>query len=215
VLDRFLELFRVTLCADLSPRQWVAYEEVWEEPRESLGFGEADVRRGSWLSAPTIGAAEIDSLRYRWPSWINRPQYFDAALEHFEDALFSMEPADTVAHTIMSFESLVTDGVPRTIKRKTLVTRASRLMGTSDIRGTLGGHLGTLYGSVRNGKAHSDPLSDRTQALRELAQASGENEESLAIELLRATSKGILEMHERLRRNDATIDEILAQLDDQ
>lgn len=213
-LLRMIELLRVQSRTAVETPQWWGYRESWETLVDACDFWAADVRRGTWLPGGTLDAADLMELATLWGTWSKRDNLLDAAIEHFEDALFSMSPADTAAHAIMCLESVVASRTPRGVnKRDVMARRAPRLLlrtrrnvdRTKEL-------ISALYTPVRGGKAHTDSLPERSSSLERVAANKGDSPEELALEVLGWAADAMLEMH-KLLVGGKTLEEIWADLD--
>lgn len=205
-LDRFLELLRIVLRFKFTTPQLIVAD---------LGDERLHLRAGTWLPEGGISNSQLEELQKRWPHWSRRDPYLDSAVEHFSDAYFSMHPADTIANAIMSMEAVVASIVPEREKgreRDVLFRRLPRLLTTSlRARDSLGELVSRLY-RIRNGKAHTDPHSQRAAQLQKLATEKGDIPNDVSLEVFAAASNAILTFHDRLSGGE-TIDEIYRSLD--
>lgn len=213
-LRDFVSLCRVVTLSSFSVKDWVTCSI--EDGRVSdWDFGASGERSGSWLPDPLLKLDEVDTLRKLRRPWKSRAPFLDAAIEHFEDAVFTLHPADTVAHSIMAIESTVASRAGQGEHKRDLMTRrAPRLLASQGLGATRSRELlGKFYGTIRTGKAHSDSLAQREAKLVNAARSDGTSPEDIAKEVLRWASESILAMHLRLAAG-REVQEIWSELDE-
>lgn len=230
-LETCLQLLRVQFVAHCTPYLWIASDGPLPFA-DDFGDNQYEGRRGSWLADRGV-RAEIDGaglieLQRRWPNWAQRDYpAVNAAVEHFEDAIFSPELTSAVAAAVQSLSSLlvrdkqryernqkVDETDKRSYERRVLCRRAPTL-----IDDTFSSEwkwwnriLDDLYEVARNPKVHGVTQQVRTANLIVLAKREKMTDTDLALTILRGASTAILRVHDRLASGE-TMKDLLASLD--